>query len=89
METVIDQFGRIVIPKQIRDDLNVGPGSVLEIREETDQIILKPARGEQSIMVSDGVLVYTGVAATMLTDAIQKDREERTRRLGFKKSKGR
>ena len=32
METTLDRFGRVVIPKQVRDDLGLKPGAVLDSR---------------------------------------------------------
>ena len=43
METTLDKFGRIVIPKEIRDDFNLKPGSQIRIEESEQTIILKPA----------------------------------------------
>lgn len=33
MEATIDRFGRIVIPKKIRDDFNLKPGSQIHFEE--------------------------------------------------------
>ena len=44
METTLDRFGRIVIPKKIRDDFNLKPGSQISIEESDQVIILKPQR---------------------------------------------
>ena len=37
----IDQLGRIVLPKDLRENLNIGPKDCLEIFIENDKIILK------------------------------------------------
>ena len=41
METTLDKFGRIVIPKEIRDDFNLKPGSQIRIEESEQAIIIK------------------------------------------------
>lgn len=38
---VIDLLGRIVIPKSARTMLNIPPGTILDIRVEGDEIILR------------------------------------------------
>ena len=63
METTLDRFGRVVIPKQVRDDLGLKPGTVLEIEEVEQEIILKPADREPHVAIKDGVLVFSGAAA--------------------------
>jgi len=81
METTLDRFGRILIPKQIREDLNLKPGTQIRI-EETDQtIILKPVRGEPNLVVKDGVLVYSGTPVGDLERAVERHREERAKSL--------
>ena len=79
METTVDRFGRIVIPKKIRDDFNLDPGTQVRIEEKGDAIILKPVHGEQNLQMKDGVLVYTGVPMGDLAEAVSKHREERNR----------
>jgi AbrB family looped-hinge helix DNA binding protein len=44
MEITLDRFGRIVIPKSLRDGLGLGPGAVLEIEEKNDDSLLLRAR---------------------------------------------
>jgi AbrB family looped-hinge helix DNA binding protein len=47
MEITLDRFGRIVIPKRLRDGLGLGPGAVLEIEEKNDDsLLLRPRRPE-------------------------------------------
>lgn len=44
METTIDRFGRVVIPKRVREDLGLKAGEPLVIEEQAEGILLKPAR---------------------------------------------
>ncbi len=77
METSLDRFGRIVIPKKIRDDFNLKAGTPIRVEESEVAIILKPIHGEPSLHVKDGVLVFMGTPLDDLSDALAKHREER------------
>jgi AbrB family looped-hinge helix DNA binding protein len=81
METTIDRFGRIVIPKEIRDDFNLKPGSPIRIEESDQVIILKPLQGETNLHWKDGVLVFSGTPLGDLTKALEKHREDRAKKL--------
>jgi AbrB family looped-hinge helix DNA binding protein len=81
MEATLDKFGRIVIPKQVRDDLGLSPGAVLRVEEAGEGIVLKPVPGQSSLIVEDGVLVFTGEVAGDLERVVQWDREERAKKL--------
>jgi AbrB family looped-hinge helix DNA binding protein len=77
----VDRFGRVVIPKKIRDDHNLGPGTQVRIEEKEDAIILIPVRGEQNLQWKNGVLVYTGAPMGDLVETVTKHRKERARFL--------
>ncbi len=77
METSIDRFGRIVIPKKIRDDFNLKAGTAIRIEETEQTIILTPIHGESNLRVKDGVLVFSGAPINDLSDALTKHREKR------------
>lgn len=81
METTLDRFGRVVIPKEIRDTLGLKPGELLKVEQSDDEVVLKPLREEPPIKVKEGVLVYTGTAASNLMEAVRAHREERLRRV--------
>jgi len=81
METMLDRFGRIVIPKKIRDDFNLKPGSQIHIEESDESIILKPIRGEPNLISKEGVLVFSGKPVEDLRDALLKHREERIKSI--------
>lgn len=79
METTLDRFGRIVIPKKIRDDFNLEAGTQIKI-EKTDQaIILKAIQGEPNLHWKDGVLVFSGASMGDIGGALAKHRKERAR----------
>ncbi len=80
METTVDKFGRVVIPKEIRDVLGLKPGEVLKIEQSDDEVVMKPLREETPIKVKDGVLVYAGAATGNLIEAVRAHREERLRK---------
>jgi AbrB family looped-hinge helix DNA binding protein len=79
-ETRLDKFGRIVIPRETRARLGLGPGAVLEIDDSSDALVLRLAEDAPPVRKKNGVLVYTGAVAGDL-DPVRADREERLRRL--------
>ena len=80
-ETIVDRFGRIVIPKKIRDNFNLETGTQVRFEESEQGIVLKPVYGEPNLHWKDGVLVFSGSALGDLSDAIEKHREERARKI--------
>jgi AbrB family looped-hinge helix DNA binding protein len=88
METTLDEFGKILIPEQIRQDLGIRPGAVLRIEELDSGILLRPEASETEdpyLVRKGGVLVFTGQAEGDLEASVQRDREERdTKVAGMK-----
>lgn len=82
MEVTLDKFGRVVIPKAVREHLGLGPGAVLEIEEgEREGILLRPRRPEPDLMEEEGVLVFTGEPTANLEWAVERQRQSRDRGL--------
>lgn len=84
--TTLDRFGRIVIPKRVREGLGLRAGSVLEIEEREHRIILKVRREEPDLVREDGVLVYTGEAVGGLERTVEVQRGARSRIVSVWKS---
>ncbi len=59
-QITVDTGGRVLIPKELRDRLGVGPGDVLELSEASEQITLKPVRQTMPLEKRHGFWVYTG-----------------------------
>ena len=81
METKLDKFGRIVIPKKVRDNLGLEPGDQLAIEEVERGILLKPADEDSRLVVKDGVLVFRGTIEGDIVEHIRSLREERSKNL--------
>ena len=60
MELSIDKFGRVVLPKKLREHLGVGVGLKVEANETPDGILLKPVRRVSGLMRKDGILIHRG-----------------------------
>lgn len=82
METTLDKFGRIVLPKSVRDDLGLKPGAVLKIEQIDQKIFMQPVNEEPHLLVKNGVLVFSGTATGDLVGAIQAHRQERLSKAG-------
>lgn len=82
MEVTLDKFGRVVIPKVVRDHLGLGAGAVLEIEEgEEEGILLRPRRPEPDLIEEEGVLVFTGEPTADLDLAVERHRQSRAQEL--------
>jgi AbrB family looped-hinge helix DNA binding protein len=78
----LDKAGRIVIPKMLRDELQLGPGDWLELDNQGELLTLRPVRTTVPLHKERGVWVYrTGerLPASTADDTIRQVREERAR----------
>jgi AbrB family looped-hinge helix DNA binding protein len=79
----LDKAGRLVIPKGLREDLELGPGDTLEVECEADRIILRPLRSRPPLEKERGVWVYrTGepLTASQAQDTLRLVRDKRSKR---------
>ena len=82
METILDKFGRIVIPKRVRDDLGLKPGAVLKIEQADQGILMEPVNEGPHMVVKNGVLVFSGTATGDIVGAIEVNRQGRLKKVG-------
>ena len=66
MKTTVDQVGRIVIPKALRDRLGLVPGSTVDVSEYGDGLHLAPGRRTARLVRRSGKLV--AVSTTTVSD---------------------
>jgi len=81
MKSTLDRFGRVVVPKKMRDRLGLRAGAAIEIEETDGHLLLRPADDAPPLLMKDGILVFTGAAQGDLEAAVTADRNERARFL--------
>lgn len=83
MEATIDKFGRIVIPKELRDLFGLKPGSTLRVDSSAEAITLKPVSEEPPLARKKGVLVITAELheSRDVTALIEDGRNERIEKI--------
>ena len=85
MDVTIDDYGRIVIPKEVRDQLGIESGSILEIRVDPDDnaegsITLTPRDQTPALQQKDELLVHAGTLTEEDFDIVEQIRTERHER---------
>jgi AbrB family looped-hinge helix DNA binding protein len=81
-KVTLDQAGRVVLPKPLRDRMRLRPGETLSVESEGERIILRPIRHEPALKKEYGVWVYHGEAAEVpISDLIDRERDKRLREL--------
>jgi AbrB family looped-hinge helix DNA binding protein len=78
----IDGAGRLVLPKPVRDELQLAAGDSLELESSEDEIVLRPVRGAATMRKKQGVWVMrTGkpLSPEVVNQTIRKIRNERGR----------
>lgn len=78
----VDRAGRVVLPKQLREQFNLHPGSQLEIALGPDHVQLKPTETAMMLRRKSKLWVHHGRAQTSLDRAVTNLREERLRAVG-------
>jgi len=70
----------VLIPKNLRQELHLGPGDTLELESEGDEITLRPVRPKAPLKKELGIWVYQGEPSeASITDLIDRNRESRVR----------
>ena len=76
----LDKAGRLVLPKSVRDEMQLGPGDDLLIENEGDRITLRPVRPEGLLKKEHGIWVYQGESSDLsIPKLIDEEREKRLR----------
>lgn len=81
MRTTVDRFGRVVVPKAMRERLGLSVGVPIEIEEASDHLSLRRVEEESPLVIKDGVLVFDGTATGNLEAVIVAQREHRIAHL--------
>ena len=81
METTIDRFGRVVIPKHVREALGLEAGESLVIETRGEGILLRLAREGAPLKHKGRVLVFTGQVTGEPGNLVRRVREERLHKL--------
>jgi AbrB family looped-hinge helix DNA binding protein len=76
----LDKAGRVVLPKPIRDEMQLRAGDSLELESSEDRIVLRPRRGGAGLHKKQGVWVFnTGepISAAATDGTLRQIRRER------------
>lgn len=76
----LDKLGRIVLPKPVRDKLQLAAGDQLELESVDDRITLRPLRGTAQLRKKRGVWVFhcgEPLSAATVQETVEQVRRER------------
>ncbi len=80
-KTKIDDFGRMVTPKKIRDELGIKKDSQISLISKEDEIIIRIDNTDKPfIQDQGGVLVVCSESAGPLEEVIKDNRDERIKK---------
>ncbi len=82
MVTTIDRGGRVVVPKKLRDQFHLLPGTEVEITADRDGIRVRPRGSEPALIRKHGFLVHHGSEPVDI-DVVSFIAAERDRRAQF------
>lgn len=80
----LDKAGRVVLPKPVRDEMQLRAGDSLELESSEDRIVLRPRRGGTGLHRKQGIWVFSTdePISAEATDKILRDmRNERELRF--------
>lgn len=77
----IDRFGRVLIPKKVRDRLGLETDDEISLEVEGEKLILENLASKASIVRKGNALVFDGVLPKANIDWVARDREDRVRQI--------
>jgi len=84
LKTTIDRAGRVVLPKSLRDNLQLEPGDWLSVESTENEIVIRPLRGAVPLQKKRGIWTF-GVGEPLsleqVNQTVQEIRRERDLKL--------
>lgn len=77
MDITMDQAGRVVLPKAVRNRFGLVAGSKLHLKSVQDKIVLEIVEEKPAIEVEDGMLVFSGEIMGNIDGILKEIREDR------------
>ena len=81
MVTTLDKFGRVIIPKRLREHLGIDIKSTLNISEDGKRIVIELIQDKEPAVDRNGILVFTGNLDDKKGDLIKADRNRRMKKV--------
>jgi AbrB family looped-hinge helix DNA binding protein len=81
---VLDNAGRVVIPKAMRDELGLAPGDPVSIELDEERVTIRPERPASAMRRERGLWVFRSgerISGDEIRETIERDRRERSRAL--------
>jgi AbrB family looped-hinge helix DNA binding protein len=75
-KTLVSKKGQVVIPKDVRERLNLTPGTILEVLVEDKKVVLEPVKE-----LNEKIFVHAGEHVTESIVGEAKATSDKTRRL--------
>jgi len=66
----IDKAGRVVLPKDVRDELAIGPGDLLKVSVQGDKAVLRPNREAAGFIKRGRAIVFSTGGTDLLENEI-------------------
>ncbi len=66
-KVTLDQAGRVVLPKTLRDELRLSPGDTLDLTLLGEEVTLRPRRSSSPLQKKEGIWVF-GTGKPMASD---------------------
>jgi AbrB family looped-hinge helix DNA binding protein len=82
-KVTLDRAGRVVLPKAVREEMQLSPGDTLDLTVKGDEMTLRPRRSATPLQKERGVWVFrTGepLGADETDETLRSIRERRHRR---------
>lgn len=78
----LDKAGRVVLPKPVREEMQLSPGDSLQLESEGERITLRPVRPKAALQKECGVWVYQGEPADdSIPELLDRERGKRLRQF--------
>ena len=83
-KVTVDRAGRIVLPKALRDELQLSPGDSLDLAVRGNEVTLRPARSARALQKEQGIWVFrvgSPLTETETQETLESIRAQRQRRI--------
>ncbi|QLA14712.1 AbrB/MazE/SpoVT family DNA-binding domain-containing protein [Desulfolutivibrio sulfoxidireducens] len=78
-QAYLDKYGRLSIPKPMRERLGLRPGAPVTLQEGGEGLLVRPANERTGLVEKDGLLVFMGETTQDPGDILSHLRADRLR----------